>query len=290
MKILVTGARGQLGAELCDLLRGRGDEVLALGRESMDFLKPGTLDAQVKQHAPDWVINCAAYTQVDKAEEEVTEAYLVNRDSAAALARSIRETGGRLAHVSTDYVFDGAQGRPYHEDDDGCPLNVYGKSKWEGEEAVRSIDDRALIIRTAWVYGASGTNFVKTILRLAQERDELRIVSDQIGTPSWARDIAHAIVELVDKQELGTYHFTNEGVASWYDFALAITEEAANLGFDLRVRRLLPITTREFPRPAVRPACSVLGKEKIRRKLDNPIPHWRESLRNMLRELRECQN
>lgn len=290
MKVLVTGANGQLGTDVCDLLRARGDEVLGMGRKDMDFLKPDSLDAQIKRHAPDWVINCAAYTQVDKAEEEAPQAYLINRDSAAVLARSVRETGARLAHVSTDYVFDGAQGRPYVEDDKGCALNVYGKSKWDGEEAVRNAHEHALIVRTAWVYAVSGTNFVKTILKLAQERDELRIVSDQIGTPSWSRDIARTIIELIGKKAQGTYHFTNEGVASWYDFALAITEEASNLGFDLRVRRLLPITTREFPRPAARPACSVLSKEKIRAELDDPIPHWRESLRTMLRELRECQN
>ncbi len=246
----MTGAAGQLGTELCKLLRSRGDEVFTPGLDTMNFLTPDSIGAQIKRDSPDWVINCAAYTQVDKAEKEADEAYLVNRDSAAALARAVSDSQGRLVHISTDYVFDGSQGRPYREDAEGRPINVYGQTKWEGEQAVRSIDDQALIIRTAWVYGVHGANFVRTILRLAQERTELRIVSDQIGTPSWTLDIASAVIELLDKQKRGTYHFTNEGVASWYDFALAIAEEASGLGFQLNLQRLLPIATHEYPLPA----------------------------------------
>jgi dTDP-4-dehydrorhamnose reductase len=283
-KVLVTGAAGQLGRELCLLLAEEGIDTVALTRHELDL--SGTADAiaaTIAQHQVDWVINCAAYTQVDKAESEPELAQAVNAVAAGAIARGVQACGGRLLQVSTDFVFGGDQSSPYREDDAVKPLGVYGASKLAGEQAVREVLPEALILRTAWVYGEHGHNFVKTILRLAGEREELRVVDDQIGTPSWTRDIATTMLDLMRQDAAGTFHFTNEGVASWYDFALAVVEEARALGQDLPLQRLLPIPTRDYPTPAHRPAYSVLSKEKIRPLLPAPIPHWRTSLRAMLR-------
>jgi len=286
VKVLVTGGDGQLGTELVLMLRERADLAVAPDLAELDFLRPDSIAAQIDRHRPDWVINCAAYTQVDKAEEEEDKAYRINRDGAREVARAARAAGARLAHISTDFIFGGEQCRPYREGDAANPLGVYGRSKWEGEAAVREEMPDALVLRTAWVYGAHGANFVKTMLRLAGEREELRVVADQVGTPAWTRDIAAALLRLLDLEETGTFHFTDEGVASWYDFACAIVEEARALGYDLKTRQVTPIATDDYPTPATRPAWSVLDKARIRPLLEHPIPHWRASLRAMLRELK----
>jgi dTDP-4-dehydrorhamnose reductase len=235
----------------------------------------------------EWVLNCAAYTQVDKAESDSAAAFAVNRDSARAVAEAVASYAGRLLHVSTDFVFDGTQSHPYREDDTPNPIGVYAQSKWEGEQAVRAVMHDALVLRTAWVHGAQGNNFVKTMLRLAAEREELRVVDDQIGSPSWVGDIADAAIALLQQDAHGCFHFTNEGVASWYDFAVAIVGEARTLGFPLKVQHVIPIPTSAYPTPARRPSYSVLDKQKIRTVLARPIPHWRESLVSMLRELQK---
>lgn len=285
MKVAVTGAGGQLGADLVRRLQSAGFDVLPLHTADIDFATPETVAGAVRTLDADWVVNCAAYTAVDKAEEEPDLAARINRDSAGELARGAAASGARLIHVSTDFVFDGSRNRPYLEEDLGNPLGVYGRSKWEGEQRVWEAMPEVVILRTAWVYAAHGRNFARTILRLAGEREQLRVVDDQVGTPSWTADIARAILALVRTDASGTYHFTNEGVASWYDFALAIVEEARALGMDLALRELLPISTEEYPTPAARPPYSVLSKQKIRPLYGQIIPHWRESLRAMLREL-----
>lgn len=286
MKVLVTGAGGQLGRELVLLLERSGVEAVALTRAELDLSGDAdAITAAIADERADWVVNCAAYTQVDKAESEAELAYTINRDAAAAIARGVKESGGRLLQVSTDFVFGGDQSTPYREDDPPDPLGVYGKSKHAGEQAVLGVLPEALILRTAWVYGSHGHNFVRTILRVAGEREELRVVDDQIGTPSWTRDIAEAMLALIRAEAAGVYHFTNEGVASWYDFALAVVELGTELGFSLRARAIRPIPTTEYPTPARRPAYSVLSKTKIRPLLPAPIPHWRRSLRAMLEEL-----
>ena len=285
MKFLVTGADGQLGTELCKRLGTAGHEPIAFTHRDADFTQIEALREAVRGQHADWVINCAAHTQVDKAETETDLAFAVNRDGARTLAEAVASYGGKLVHLSTDFIFDGAQSHPYREDDAANPLGVYGRSKWEGEQAVREVLPGAVILRTAWVHGAHGHNFVKTILRLAAEREELAIVDDQIGSPSWTGDIADALHTLIEQDARGCYHFTNEGVASWYDFAVAIVAEAGALDFPLRVQRLRPIPTSAYPTPARRPAYSVLDKQKIRAALGRPIPHWRESLIKMLREL-----
>jgi dTDP-4-dehydrorhamnose reductase len=288
MKVLVTGAAGQLGSQLLRALDGSGHEVIPVTRAEVDFSRPDEVGGRIAEYRADWVINCAAYTQVDRAESETELAFTVNRDSAASLARAVASAGGRLVQISTDFVFDGNQPRPYKEQDTAGPLGVYGRSKWEGEQAVREALPEACIFRTGWVYGVQGNNFVKTMLRLATERDRLRVVDDQLGTPSWTADISRALLTLLETGPTGVWHFSNEGVASWYDFAQAILQEAGRLGFPIRAGYVEPIPTQAYPTPATRPAFSVLDKQKIRARLAYPIPHWRDSLVAMLKELKAC--
>lgn len=286
MRVAVTGAGGQLGRDLCRRLAAAGHDALALTRADLDLARPGQVRETIDALAPDWVVNCAAHTQVDRAETEAEAVFAVNRDGARALAEAVVHGHGRLLQVSTDFVFDGRQSQPYREEDAAHPLGVYGRSKWEGEQAVRDCLPGALIVRTAWVHGAQGHNFVKTILRLAAERERLTVVDDQVGSPSWTGDIASALIDLMEQGAEGLYHYTNEGLASWYDFAWAILEEARGLGLPLKARELVPIPTAAYPTPARRPAYSVLSKEKVRARLAAPIPHWREGLGHMMRELK----
>ncbi|MFP4318173.1 MAG: dTDP-4-dehydrorhamnose reductase [Phormidium sp.] len=284
MRILLTGVNGQLGSELQGTLASLG-EVVAVGRDRLDLSQPETIPGVVEEIHPDLIVNCAAYTAVDKAETEVELAHTVNAIAPGTLAKTAAKLEATLLHISTDYVFDGTQSRPYLETDTTNPIGEYGKSKFAGEMAILQTGFPHIILRTAWVYGVGGTgNFVKTMLRLGQERPELRVVADQVGTPSWTGDIGEAIAQIASQhQDLeGTYHFTNSGVASWYDFAVAIFEEAAALGFPLQVQRVYPITTAEYPTPAQRPAYSVLCGKKLEAILNEPAPHWRQGLRQML--------
>jgi dTDP-4-dehydrorhamnose reductase len=288
MRILVTGSTGQLGSEVLGAFSQSGHEIIAPVRQELDFLNPDEVADRVRRLQPDWVINCAAYTQVDRAESEVEQAFVINRDSAAQLAGAVAGYGGNLLHVSTDYVFDGKQSRPYREDDDARPLGVYGRSKWEGEQAVRAALPEAIILRTARVYGVHGHNFVKIILTLATEGKPLRVVDDQLGSPTWARDIAGVIQALVQHRASGTYHYTNAGSTSWHGFATAILAGATEAGFTLKTDSVKAIPTSGYPTPAGRPAYSVLDTGKIQSLLTAPIPHWRDSLNRMLKELRTC--
>jgi len=288
MRILVTGSTGQLGFEVLRAFSQSGHEIISPARRELDFLNPDEIADKVRRFQADWVINCAAYTQVDRAESEQEQAFVVNRDSVVQLAGAVAGYGGRLLHVSTDFVFDGKVLRPYHEEDDARPLGVYGLSKWEGEQAVRAVLPEAIILRTAWVYGVHGHNFVKTILRVASEGKPLRVVDDQIGSPTWARDIAVAIRALVQHRARGTYHYTSVGSTSWHGFASAILAGASEAGFALKTDSVEAIPTSGYPTPARRPAYSVLDTGKIESLLTAPIPHWRDSLNRMLKELQTC--
>lgn len=288
MRILLTGATGQIGFEVLRAFSQSGHEVIAPVRRELDFLNPGQVADRVGRFQADWVINCAAYTHVDRAESEVEQAFVVNRDSAARLAEAVAGYGGNVLHVSTDFVFDGKQSRPYREEDEAHPLSVYGRSKWEGEQAVRTALPEAIILRTAWVYGVHGHNFVKTILKAAREGKPLRVVNDQLGSPTWAHEIAGVIRTLVQNRARGTYHYTNAGSTSWHGFATAIIAGATAAGFTLETTAVEAIPTSGYPTPARRPAYSVLDTGKIQSLLTAPIPHWRDSLDRMLKELRAC--
>lgn len=293
-RILLTGMTGQLGHELQQTLAPVG-EVISVDRKTMDLTQPAMIRQVIVGVKPDLIVNAAAYTAVDRAETEIELAISINGTAPTIMAEEAQRLGVFLIHVSTDYVFDGQKNRPYTEEDAFNPINVYGQSKLLGEEGIRKTCERHLIIRTAWVYGAKGRgNFVKTMLKLGAEREELRVVVDQVGTSSWAKDIAEAIAQLGQQITLkqahplppqGVYHFTNSGVASWYDFAVAILEEAKRLDFPLKVQRVAPITTPEYPTLAKRPTYSVLSTKKISAVLGTHPPHWRKSLRKMLKQL-----
>jgi dTDP-4-dehydrorhamnose reductase len=285
MKILLAGASGQLAQELQPILLSSG-EVIAVDRTRLDLSRPESIRQAMAEIQPDLVINAGAYTAVDKAETEPELANAVNGIAPGILAEECEKLGASLIHFSTDYVFDGSHGSAYLETDSTNPLGTYGKSKLAGEEAIRKAGKRHIIIRTAWVYGNGGKgNFVKTMLRLGKEREEIRVVADQIGSPTWTGDLAQAIsqiIPLLGSETFGTYQYTNSGVCSWYDFAIAIFEEAAKLGLPLKVQRVIPITTSEYPTPAKRPAFSVLSTVKISALLGTHPPHWRQGLRQML--------
>ncbi|MDA8160605.1 MAG: dTDP-4-dehydrorhamnose reductase [Desulfobacteraceae bacterium] len=285
MRVLVAGAGGQLGFEL-KRTRPLGVELLALSSGELDLTEAGAVRRRVAEERPGLIINAAAYTAVDRAEAERERAFAVNGQGAANLAVAAREAGARLIHLSTDFVFDGEKSSPYLPDDAPNPLGVYGASKLAGEERVREILGPATaIVRTAWVYSVHGHNFVKTMLRLLGEREAVSVIADQVGTPTWARHLAQALWRMAERELTGVHHFTDAGVASWYDFAVAIQEEALALGLLAREARIRPITTDEYPLPARRPPYSVLDKTCLWQAMDWEPRHWRAALRAMLREL-----
>ena len=301
MKLLLLGGTGQVGHELRRVLPALGDVVVGTrdGADAdvvADFDVPEALAGLVHRIAPDVVVNAAAYTAVDRAESEPAAAFRVNAEAPAALARGCAGIGALLVHYSTDYVFDGSGMRPYHEGDATAPLGVYGASKLAGEEAIRASGARHAILRTAWVYAAHGRNFLHTMLRLAREREELRVVADQIGAPTPARWIAEATGQLLRHglAESGTWHLVAAGETSWHGFAEAIMDEALAAGLLERRPRVLPIATADYPTPARRPACSVLDTAKLREDFDITPPDWRDGLRAVLEEIaaavnRQCQ-
>lgn len=286
-KVLLIGAKGQVGQELQVTLPYLG-EVISIGREELDLTNSEKISQLIREIHPDYLVNAAAYTAVDKAEIEPDLAYSINSIAPKIMAESAEKIKAKFLHISTDYVFDGRKNTPYLETDLTNPLGVYGQSKLRGEEEIKTVNSQAIILRTAWVYGSYGkSNFVKTMLRLGKEREELKVVVDQVGSPTWAKDIATAITHLlinVDNPP-GIYNFTNSGVASWFDLTKAIFEEAKISGIPLKIQRVIPITTAEYPTPAVRPAYSVLSSQKISQQLDYIPPYWRDSLKAMLNQL-----
>ncbi|GAB3283156.1 dTDP-4-dehydrorhamnose reductase [Parahaliea aestuarii] len=277
----MTGAGGQLGSELA--ATAPQVEVLTLGRDALDIVDGEAVLRRVAGLKPDLVINAAAYTAVDRAESERDQAFAINADGPANLARACSETGARLFHVSTDFVFDGSVSRPYRPGDATAPLGVYGASKLAGEQAVQAALPEALILRTGWVYSRFGGNFVKTMLRLMGERERLGVVADQVGTPTWAAGLARALWAFAERPALGgVYHWSDAGVCSWYDFAVAIAEEGLARGLLPRAVEVAPIPAADYPTPAQRPAYSVLDKSGSWRDLETSGTHWRVQLRHML--------
>jgi dTDP-4-dehydrorhamnose reductase len=287
-KILLIGCHGQVGVEIQRILEKQSN-LRAIARPEIDLSKVETIRSIVREVQPQVIINAAAYTAVDKAESEAELAKAINTTAPLVLAEEANNYGASLIHISTDYVFDGNHYLPYKENHPTNPLSIYGETKLAGEEAIRACCSNHIILRTAWVYGAHGkSNFVKTMLRIGAQREEIRVVADQIGSPTWAQDIANTISQLAlsNSDNFGTYHYTNSGVASWYDFATAIFEEAKRLNFSLQIKGVIPITTAEYPTPARRPHFSVLDCGKISAILATYPTHWRQSLVKMLTELK----
>ncbi|MFL0811240.1 MAG: dTDP-4-dehydrorhamnose reductase [Agarilytica sp.] len=288
MKVLVTGA-GQLAWELARTVPAYV-ELVALTRRELDISDAAQVEKQIATLQVDAVINAAAYTAVDKAETEKEQAMAVNAEGPRILAECCRRHNARLIHVSTDFVFNGKNHRPYDPEHIVEPVGVYGESKAAGEKAIATtMASRWAIIRTAWVYSATGNNFVKTMLRLMADKPQLGIVGDQIGTPTWAHGLAQCCWQTLEKELEGVYHWTDAGVASWYDFACAIQELALELGLLKKAIPIKSIATEDYPTPAKRPAYSVLDKKKILGQLSLPHEHWRAQLKLMLQELQDQQ-
>ncbi len=291
MKVLVTGAKGQVGSELIERGQLIGLSMIAVDIDELDITKQDTVTEYIKAESPGMVINAAAYTAVDKAEEDVKLAYAVNRDGADYLAKACAEVNIPLLHISTDYVFDGSKDTPYSEDDQPNPAGVYGKSKWEGEVAVAQKLGNHIILRVAWVFAASGHNFIRTMLRLAGERDELSVVADQCGAPTWAGDIADVLLNMAaqyrDKNELpwGTYHYIGAPDTTWHGFAQTIFDQAKHLGLIGKTPVLHAIATEQYPTPAERPKNSVLNCKKIHGVFNISQPDWRIGLKRVLTQI-----
>ncbi|MCM3128227.1 dTDP-4-dehydrorhamnose reductase [Paenibacillus provencensis] len=286
MKVLVTGAAGQLGKDVVMLLQSKGCEVLACDRQTLDITNSEQCEAVVVEFKPQAIIHCAAYTAVDAAETDVEGAYLVNATGSRNLAVAAEKIGAKIVYISTDYVFNGQSSEPYHEYDNTDPQSIYGKSKRAGEVLTQSLSSRYFIVRTSWVYGLHGNNFVKTMLKLGQEKPLLNVVNDQKGSPTYTVDLAAFLYELIQTEKYGIYHASNSGSCTWYEFTQAILEEAAQV-LDMKVTASLePCTTDMFPRPAPRPQNSVMEHLAIRTNGLTDLRPWREGLNDFLAELK----
>jgi len=287
MKVLITGSNGQLGSEIKELASGyKNLECIFRDLPELDICDTETLNTFITNKKINAVINCAGYTAVDKAEEDIETASKVNAEGVLNLVNALGKVNGKLIHISTDYVFDGNHSQPYKESDPVSPVGVYGETKRAGELTVINSDIDAIIIRTSWLYSSYGNNFVKTMFRLGNEKENLGVIFDQVGTPTYAGDLAKTCLEILCSQSSdgiskngNIYHYSNEGVASWYDFARAIMEFGS---LDCKVR---PIETKDYPTPAIRPHYSVLNKSKIKIDFNIQLPYWRDSLSECILKL-----
>ena len=285
MRVLLTGASGQVGRAFGALFKRR-DALAALGHAELDITDAAQVRRAVQAHEPQWIVNAAAYTAVDAAESAREAAHNLNATAVAHLAAAARDAGARLMHISTDFVFDGEACRPYGPDAATAPLGVYGATKLAGEHAALGGDCAAIIVRTSWVYAAYGQNFVRTMLRLMASKPEIRVVTDQLGSPTWATSLARLLWRMIElNAPAGIYHWSDAGVASWYDFAVAIQEEALQRGLLGQTSAVLPIASSEYPTPTRRPHYSVLDTARTRALTGIAAVHWRVQLRSMLDEL-----
>ena len=290
--IWLIGNKGMLGNDVEKLLKERGLTYWASDKE-VDISDYKALEKFGKDKKIKWVINCAGYTKVDKAEEEIDEAFRINKDGVRNIALFSAKRQIRLIHISTDYVFDGLQKAPfvYSEDDETNPINIYGKSKLAGEQEIKEVFEKYFIIRTAWLYGLQGNNFVYTMLKLFKEKEVVKVVKDQRGSPTYTVDLAKGILKIIEDNSVsyGLYHFTNEGVANWYEFARTIYKKAKRLGLIEGNKKveIQPIKTEDYPTKALRPRYSVLSKEKIKKEFNLKIRNWDEALEDFLIYLRE---
>ena len=280
--VLITGCNGQLGNEMQLLAKENAQYTYFFTDvEELDITDENAVDEFVSKNEIDCIVNCAAYTAVDKAEENETFCNVLNNVAPGYLAKAVGQRGGCMVQVSTDYVFDGTNHTPYTEDEPTCPNSVYGRTKLAGEQSVMAACKNAMVIRTAWLYSTFGNNFVKTMIRLGKEKQELGVIFDQVGTPTYARDLAVAIFAAINKGVVpGIYHFSNEGVISWYDFTKAIHRIAG-----INSCKVRPLHTSEYPTPAARPHYSVLDKTKIKATYGIEIPYWEESLKECIEAL-----
>ena len=276
MKVLVTGANGQLGYDVIKRLEKSNIEYLGTDRDSLDITDEEQVKRVISAYNPDVVIHCAAYTAVDKAEDEKEFCYAVNVLGTKYIADVCKVINAKMVYISTDYVFDGEGDEPFGVTDKPNPINYYGQTKYEGEVEVQKILDKYFIVRISWVFGSNGNNFVKTMLRLGKERDEISVVADQIGSPTYTPDLAKLLVEMVKTDKYGVYHATNEGYCSWYEFACEIFKQA---GIDVKVK---PIKTEDFPTRAKRPKNSKLSKNNLVKNEYSLLPAWRDALRKMI--------
>ena len=279
MKVLVTGVKGQLGYDVVNELEKRGHTAIGTDVEEMDITDAEKVREVLDAEKPDAVIHCAAYTAVDAAEDNVELCRKINAEGTENIAKACKELGCKLLYVSTDYVFNGEGERPWEPDDEREPLNVYGQTKYEGELAVEKYVEKFFIVRIAWVFGINGKNFIKTMLRLGEDHDELTVVADQIGSPTYTYDLARLLVDMIGSEKYGRYHATNEGLCSWYDFAVEIFRQA---GMDVRVR---PVTSEEYPAKAKRPHNSRMDKAKLEENGFERLPNWKDALGRYLRAL-----
>jgi dTDP-4-dehydrorhamnose reductase len=280
MRVVVTGAKGQLGQDVLKVLSSYDYSVYPVSREQFDITEEQAVYAYMEEIKPDIILHCAAYTNVDGAESDKETAYKVNALGTKYLAQAAEKLDAKMLYISTDYVFDGTASEPYEVDHPTSPLGVYGETKLEGEKFVQEHVEKFFIVRTAWVFGIHGNNFVKTMLRLGGELGEVGVVHDQVGSPTYTVDLARFMVELMQTEKYGIYHATNAGVCSWYEFAVEIFKQA---GMDVLV---MPLTTEQFPRPAKRPQYSVLSKKKIEEEGLTPLRDWKEALAAYLKELK----
>ena len=279
MKVLVTGAKGQLGTDLMNELAKRGIEGIGVDVEEMDITDAEACRRVIKASGADAVIHCAAYTAVDAAEDNVELCRRINGEGTRNVAQACTEADVKLMYISTDYVFDGQGTRPWEPDDERHPLNVYGQTKYEGELAVEELSDKYFIVRIAWVFGVAGKNFIKTMLRLGKERGAVSVVDDQVGSPTYTYDLARLLVDMIQTDKYGRYHATNEGLCSWYEFAKEIFRQA---GMDVPVT---PVSSSEFPAKATRPSNSRMSKEKLSENGFERLPAWQDALGRFLKEI-----
>jgi len=287
MKVLITGCHGQVGTELMALAKAYEHKVIGFDHDTLDITDQQAVQSCVQTESPDVVINAAAYTAVDKAEDDKDTAMAVNATAVSYLAQTCKMLDIPLVHISTDYVFDGSKKDAYIESDIASPLNIYAKTKLEGEILVRSLCEKYYILRTSWMFSVHGNNFVKTMLRLGAEREELGIVADQRGKPTWAREIARVIYEVLasHKNAWGIYHIAQPNAVTWFDFAQSIFAEAKQQGLPLNVEKVNAITTADFPTPAKRPENSELDCNKLETTFNIKLQPWREPLVEVIREM-----
>ncbi|OME86481.1 MULTISPECIES: dTDP-4-dehydrorhamnose reductase [Paenibacillus] len=287
MKIFVTGANGQLGQDVTRLIAAARHDVVGCGREELDITNLEQCGQVISAHDPDFVIHCAAYTAVDAAESDTDGAYLVNAIGTRNIAISAEKVGAAVVYISTDYVFNGASEAAYVEYDETDPQTVYGRSKLAGEQMIRDFCSKWFIVRTSWMFGLHGNNFVKTMIRLGQEKPLLKVVFDQKGSPTYTVDLAQFLLNLISTEKYGVYHASNCGSCTWYEFTEAIFEAARDhLGLEITAQ-LQPCTTAEFPRPAPRPANSTMDHLAIRLNQLKDLPHWREGLKQFMLDMKQ---